>query len=396
MEDRGVTDIEPFQIVVPEEDLNDLRSRLQRTRWPAEIPGTGWERGVPGGYLRELVDYWMNSYDWRVWEARLNALPQFTTVIDLQRIHFLHVRSAEPDALPLIITHGWPGSIVEILELAGPLTDPIGHGGDAADAFHIIAPSLPGFAFSTPVTEPGWNHHRIARAWVELMRRLGYQRYGAHGGDTGFVVSPELGRIAPAQVVGVHIYGGLEFDAITPSDYEQLTNAERERLAAIDWLHREATGYAAIQSTRPQTLGYALNDSPVGQLAWIVDKFHDWTDPAKPLPDQAIDRDHLLTNATLYWLTRTGSTSAHQYYEARLRPAGSPIRSTVPTGIAVFPTDPSIRRVADREHTIVHWTEYHRGGHFAALEAPDLIVDDLRTFYRPLRPRRAVTRGRAR
>ena len=385
MEDDGVADIEPFRIEVPREDLDDLRSRLRRTRWPAEIPGRGWERGVPVGYLRELVDYWLNAYDWRVWEERLNALPQFTTVIDGQRIHFLHVRSNEPGALPLIVTHGWPGSIIETLDLVGPLSDPAGYGGDAADAFDVIAPSLPGFAFSTPVTEPGWNHHRIARAWVELMRRLGYQRYGAHGGDTGFVVSPELGRIAPDQVVGVHIYGGLEFDAITPSDNEHLTDAERERLAAIDWLRREAAGYAAIQSTRPQTLGYAVNDSPVGQLAWIVDKFHDWTDPAKPIPDQAVDRDHLLTNVTLYWFTGTGATSAHQYYEARLSPEVPQVRSTVPTGIAVFPTDPNIRRVADREHTVVRWTEYDRGGHFAALEAPDLLIKDLRAFFRTLR-----------
>jgi hypothetical protein len=337
------------------------------------------------GYLRELVNHWVNSYDWRVWEARLNELPQFTTVIDGQRIHFLHVRSAEPGALPLVITHGWPGSIVETLEIVGPLTDPVGHGGDAADAFDIIAPSLPGFAFSTPVTEPGWDHGRIARAWAELMRRLGYQRYGAHGSDTGFWVSPELGRIAPTQVIGVHIYGGLEFDAPTPSDYEHLTDAERERLAAIEWLHRDATGYAAIQSTRPKTLGYALNDSPVGQLAWILDKFHDWTDPAKTLPDQAIDREHLLTNATLYWLTGTGAASAHQYYEARHTPADPHIRSAVPTGIAVFPTDPNIRRVADREHNVVHWTEHQRGGHFAALEAPDILINDIRTFYRALR-----------
>jgi len=210
-----VTEIEPFRIAVPQEELDDLRLRLRRTRWPTEIPESGWERGVPIEYLRELVDYWVNSYDWRVWEARLNALPQFTTVIDRQRIHFLHVRSAEPDALPLVVTHGWPGSIVETLEAVGPLTDPAGHGGDVADAFDLVAPSLSGFGFATPASEPGWNHHRIARAWVELMRRLGYQRYGAHGGDTGFVVSPEIGRIAPAQVVGVHIYGGLEFDSLT-------------------------------------------------------------------------------------------------------------------------------------------------------------------------------------
>lgn len=377
--------IEQFRIAVPQEDLDDLRDRLERTRWPAESPATGWQRGVPMAYLRELVDYWLGSYDWRAWEARLNALPQFTTVIDRQRIHFVHLRSSEPDALPLVITHGWPGSFVELLAIIGPLTDPAAHGGDEVDAFDVIAPSPPGFAFSTPVTEPGWTHQRVARAWVELMRRLGYRRYGAHGGDTGFLVSPEIGRIAPDRVVGVHIYGGLEFDSITAADHPQLTDAERRRLAAVDWLRREATGYAAIQSTRPQTLGFALNDSPVAQLAWIADKFHDWTDPAAVLPDQAVGRDHLLTNVTLYWLTGTGATSAHQYYENRVAPAAPATRSEVPTGIAVFPTDPNVRRVAERQHTVMRWAEYGRGGHFAALEAPDLLLDDLRAFYRPLR-----------
>jgi pimeloyl-ACP methyl ester carboxylesterase len=380
-----VSAIEQFRIAVPQEDLDDLRDRLERTRWPAESPATGWQRGVPMAYLCELVDYWLGSYDWRAWEARLNALPQFTTVIDRQRIHFVHLRSSEPDALPLVITHGWPGSFVELLAIIGPLTDPAAHGGDEVDAFDVIAPSPPGFAFSTPVAEPGWTHQRVARAWVELMRRLGYRRYGAHGGDTGFLVSPEIGRIAPDRVVGVHIYGGLEFDSITAADYPQRTDAERRRLTAVDWLRREATGYAAIQSTRPQTLGFALNDSPVAQLAWIVDKFHDWTDPAAVLPDQAVGRDHLLTNVTLYWLTGTGATSAHQYYENRVATAAPATRSEVPTGIAVFPTDPNVRRVAERQHTVMRWAEYGRGGHFAALEAPDLLVDDLRAFYRPLR-----------
>jgi pimeloyl-ACP methyl ester carboxylesterase len=336
-------------------------------------------------YLRELADYWLGSYDWSVWEARLNGLPQFTTVIDRQRIHFVHVRSPEPDALPLVITHGWPGSFVELLGMVGPLSDPVAYGGKGADAFDVIAPSLPGFAFSTPVSEPGWNHRRTARAWVELMRLLGYRRYGAHGGDTGFLVSPEVARIAPDRVVGVHIYGGLEFDSIPPGDHHPLTDSERRRLETVDWLRREATGYAAIQATRPQTVGFALNDSPVAQLAWIVDKFHDWTDPAVALPDQAVGRDHLLTNVSLYWLTGTGATSAHQYYENRVAPATPSTRSGVPTGVAVFPTDPNVRSVAERQHNIVHWAEYTRGGHFAALEAPDLLVDDVRDFYRPLR-----------
>jgi len=378
-------DIEPFRISIPQEDVDDLRDRLERTRWPAESPEPGWKRGVPLAYLRELADHWLGSYDWQRWEARLNALPQFTTVIDGQRIHFAHVRSSEPGALPLVVTHGWPGSFVELLEIVGPLTDPAAHGGDRADAFDVIAPSLPGFGFSTPVSEPGWHHQRIARAWVELMRRLGYQRYGAHGSDTGFLVSPEIGRLAPEQVVGVHIYGGLEFDSIAEIDDPQRTESERRRLEAVDWLRREATGYASIQSTRPATLGFALNDSPIAQLAWIVDKFHDWTDPAVALPDLAVGRDHLLTNVALYWLTGTGATSAHQYYENRIAPATEKVRSEVPTGIAVFPTDPNIRSVAERQHRIVRWSEYSRGGHFAALEAPDLLVEDLRAFYRPLR-----------
>jgi epoxide hydrolase len=380
-----VSEFESFRIAVPRSELNDLRDRLERTRWPAESPATGWERGVPVAYLRELADDWLGSYDWRVWEARLNALPQFTTVIDRQRIHYVHMRSAEPDALPLVITHGWPGSFVELLAIVGPLTDPVAHGGNRVDAFDVVAPSPPGFAFSTPVSEPGWTHQRLGHAWVELMRRLGYQRYGAHGGDTGYLVSPEVGRIAPDRVVGVHIYGGLEFDSIPASTHAQLTASERRRLQAIDWLRREATGYAAIQATRPQTIGYALNDSPVAQLAWIVDKVHDWTDPAAALPDQAVGREHLLTNATLYWLTGTGATSAHQYYENRVAPAAPATRSEVPTAIALFPTDPTIRSVAESRHNLVRWTEYSRGGHFAALEAPDLLVDDLREFYRPLR-----------
>ena len=380
-----MSDVEPFRIEVPQGELDDLRDRLQRTRWPAETLGAGWERGVPVAYLRELADYWLCSYDWRVWEARLNELPQFTTVIDRQRIHYVHVRSAEPDALPLVITHGWPGSFVELLSIVGPLTDPVAHGGQRVDAFDVVAPSLPGFAFSTPVSEPGWNHQRLGRAWVELMGRLGYQRYGAHGGDTGFLVSPEIGRIAPDRVVGVQIYGGLEFDSIPRGDHPTLTASERRRLEVVDRLRRGATGYAAIQATRPQTMGFALNDSPVAQLAWIVDKFHDWTDPVVELPDQAVGRAHLLTNVTLYWLTGTGATSAHQYYENRVAPAAPSARSGVPTAIAVFPTDATIRSVAERLHNLVRWTEYSRGGHFAALEAPDLLVHDLRDFYRPLR-----------
>lgn len=373
-----------FRIDIPPAALEDLRDRLARTRWPAQLPRIGWSRGVPGDYLRGLVDHWRESYNWRAHEARLNEFPQFITEIDGQDIHFLHVRSPEPDALPLILTHGWPGSVVEFLKVIGPLTDPRQHGADPSDAFHVVAPSVPGFGFSTPLRETGWNHGRIARAWVELMGRLGYERYGAQGGDTGSLVSPEIGRQDPEHVVGVHINGGLAFPDGRPEDFEDLSDAERARIAAAERLKQEGTGYAELQSTRPQTIGYALNDSPVAQLAWIVEKFKDWTDPAADLPEHAVDRDQLLTNVMLYWLTGTGASSAHLYYEVR-REQPSRVRSGVPTGVAIFPTDPAIRRIVEREHNVVHWSEFDRGGHFAAMEAPDLLVRDIRAFFQELR-----------
>ncbi|MEV4342105.1 epoxide hydrolase family protein [Streptomyces sp. NPDC049590] len=379
-----MTRFSDFRIDVPPHALADLRDRLRRTRWPTTTPDTGWSRGVPADYLKDLVRYWTDDYDWRTWEARLNAFPQSVTDIDGQRIHFLHVRSPEPDALPLVLTHGWPGSVVEFLDVIGPLTDPRAHGADPADAFHVVAPSLPGFGFSVPLAEPGWDYGRTARAWAELMERLGYRRYGAQGGDSGSVISPELGRYAPEHVVGVHIHGGLDFPSLGPAEVAALGADERARLAAADVIRREGTGYSALQSTRPQTPAYALNDSPVGQLAWIIEKFKEWTDPARELPEDAVDRDVLLTNATLYWLTGTGASSAHVYYEERV--ASRPVRpSPVPTGVAVFPSDPAVRSVLEREHRIVHWSEFSRGGHFAALEAPDLLVADTRAFFRPLR-----------
>ena len=374
--------ISDFRIAIPQPALDDLRARIAATRWPSEIRGVGWDRGVPVGYLRELADHWLRSYDWRAWEARLNRFPQFTAPIDGQRIHFLHVRSPEPDAVPLILTHGWPSSIVEFVDVIGPLTDPRAHGGDPADAFHVVAPSVPGFGFTGPVREPGWNHARIARAWAALMDRLGYRRYGALGGDTGSIVSPELGRLAPDRVIGVHINGGLAFPSGAES--EDLTETERARLAVAEKVRQHGTGYADIQSTRPQTLAYALNDSPVGQLAWITEKFREWTDPAKELPEDAVDRDLLLTNVTLYWLTGTGASSAQLYYEVRAAATEPAVSSGVPTGIAVFPSDPAIRRLSEREHNVVHWSEFTRGGHFAAAEAPDLLVQDIRAFFRRL------------
>jgi pimeloyl-ACP methyl ester carboxylesterase len=378
-----MTKINPFRIDIPQADLDDLRDRLARTRWPDELPGTGWSYGVPSAYTRQLADYWRTEYDWRAQEAALNRYPQFTTEIDGQNIHFLHVRSPEPDALPLIITHGWPGSVAEFTKILGPLTDPRAHGGDPADAFHVVAPSLPGFGFSGPTRETGWSPRRAAHAWAELMRRLGYDRYGAHGGDTGSVISPELGRLAPGNVIGVHVNGALGFPTFQPGELDGLTEAEQARLA--QYSDHDRAAYAMVQSTRPQTVAFGLHDSPAGQLAWIVEKFKEWTDPAHALPEEAVDRDQLLTDVTIYWLTGTAASSARLYKEGAAD-WGRPVeKSDVPTGVAVFPGDAGVRRIAEREHNVIHWSEFDRGGHFAAMEAPDLLITDIRTFFRLVR-----------
>ncbi|MFB9718256.1 epoxide hydrolase family protein [Planobispora longispora] len=379
------TAIRPFRIDIPQADLDDLRDRLLRTRFPGEMPGVGWERGVPQSYLEELVDYWATAYDWREHETKINAFPQYVTTIDGQDIHFLHVRSPEPEATPLILTHGWPGSIVEFLDVIGPLTDPRAHGGDPADAFHVVIPSIPGYGFSTPVTEQGWNIRRIAQAWAELMSRLGYERYGAQGGDWGSGISRDLGVVDPEHVIGVHLNFLLTFPSGAPGELDELTETDRERLKGLDRFMNDLSGYMKIQSTRPQTLAYGLADSPAGQLAWIVEKFREWTDSEK-VPEDAVDRDRMLTNVTLYWLTNTGGSSAQLYYEFA-RAWSMPEVSTVPTGIAIFPHEvaPSVRKLAERSEVIVHWTEFDRGGHFAAMEEPDLLIGDVRAFFRALR-----------
>ncbi|HEY9523676.1 MAG TPA: epoxide hydrolase, partial [Thermopolyspora sp.] len=302
------TGIRPFRIEIPQRDLDDLRDRLGRTRWPDEPPGAGWAQGVPLGYIRELAEYWRTSYDWRAHEARLNEFPQFVTEIDGTDVHFVHVRSPEPDATPLIITHGWPGSIAEFTDIIGPLTDPRAHGGDPADAFHVVAPSIPGYGFSASPREPGWNPRRIGEAWAELMRRLGYERYGAQGGDWGSAISRELGLIAPDHIIGVHLNFLLTFPTGAPGEMDELTAADKGRLGALDRFNKQLSGYMRIQSTRPQTLAYGLADSPVGQLAWIVEKFKEWTDAAN-VPEDAVDRDRILTNVSVYWFTNTAGSS---------------------------------------------------------------------------------------
>lgn len=379
--------IRPFRIEVPQADLDDLHERLSHTRWPDELPGLGWSRGVPLSYLKELAEYWRTGYDWREHEARLNEYLQFTTEIDGQNVHFLHVRSPEPDALPLIVTHGWPGSIVEFLDVIGPLSDPRAHGGDPADAFHLVVPSLPGFGFSGPTLETGWTEQRIAAAFAELMRRLGYERYGAQGGDVGAGVSPDLGRVDPDHVVGVHVnaatIGFMPFPPLDDAELAQLTDSEKARVARIGEFMAEGFGYAQIQSTRPQTLAYGLTDSPVGQLAWIVEKFKEWTHGTER-PEDAVDRDRLLTNVMLYWLTGTAGSSGRLYYEGA-HSGHWPQPSSVPTGVAIFAEDIAIRRYAEQSNNIVHWSEFDRGGHFAAMEAPNLLIGDVRKFFRGLR-----------
>jgi epoxide hydrolase len=381
-------EIRPFRIDIPQAELDDLRDRLARTRWPDELPGVGWSRGVPVDYLKELAAYWRDAYDWRKHEAQLNQFPQFTTTIDGANVHFLHVRSPEPDALPLIVTHGWPGSIVEFLDVIGPLADPRAHGGDAADAFHLVLPSIPGYGLSGPTREAGWTTDRVAKAWAELMARLGYSRYGAQGGDWGAFVSPELGRVDPNHVVGVHVNAAtVGFIPLGPVDQEELvtfTDAEKVRLERLNHFLADGNGYFQIQATRPQTPAYGLTDSPVGQLAWIVEKFKEWTHAADA-PEDAVDRDHMLTNVMLYWLTGTAGSSARTYYENMHAGSWGQQPGTTPTGVAVFAEDVAIRRYAERGNNIVHWTEFDRGGHFAAMEAPDLLVGDVREFFRRFR-----------
>ncbi|MEV0694676.1 epoxide hydrolase family protein [Streptomyces sp. NPDC050388] len=384
--------MDPFRIDIPESQLADLHRRIASTRWPVTVSSPEWERGVPVGYLRELAGYWQSDYDWRAAERELNQYPQFTTEIDGANVHFLHIRSAEPDARPLLLTHGWPGSIVEFLDVIGPLTDPRAHGGDPADAFHLVIPSLPGHGFSGPITEPGWDVPRVARAWAELMRRLDYDSYVTAGGDWGSIISLELGRVAPRHVLGAHLTMLLTTPSGDPDELAGLSESDGARLAELGRFDAEMSAYMRVQSTRPLTVGYGLNDSPAGQLAWIVEKFHEWNKAVKT-PEEKVGRDRLLTNVSIYWLTGTATSSAQLYCEsaaylgALFTPGVSPEPVEVPIGVAVFQQDPAlpIRAFAERDFgPIAHWTEYERGGHFAAMEQPELFVTDLRTFARSL------------
>ncbi|MFJ2594116.1 epoxide hydrolase family protein [Streptomyces erythrochromogenes] len=382
----------PFRIDVPESRLEDLRSRLAATRWPEELPGVGWSRGVPVGYLKGLADHWRTAYDWRTHEAELNAYPQYLTDVDGQNIHFLHVRSPEPGATPLMLLHGWPGSVADFLDVIGPLSDPRAHGGDPADAFHLVIPSLPGFGFSIPLAGPGMGAARMAAVLTRLMSRLGHARYGVHGYDTGSWVAPRMGAQAPEQVIGVHVNALLTFPVGTEGETDGLTEAEQRRWQAMQDFN---DGYLQCNSKRPQTVGYALTDSPVGQLAWMVEKFKELTAPVDGLPEDSIDRDRMLTAVSLYWLTGTAASAAQIYYEeisagtwgGEESTYGEPGagaaggRGTVPTAVLLSTHDVTIRRWAERDHNVVRWTELDRGGHFLAREEPEALVDDVRRFF---------------
>ncbi|WP_026403956.1 epoxide hydrolase family protein [Actinomadura rifamycini] len=372
-----MSEITPYTLDVPQRDLDDLAARLDRVRWPDEPPGSGWERGVPRARMKELVDHWRTGFDWRAQEARINKFPQFTTEIDGADVHFFHVRSPEPDALPLIVTHGWPSASADFLDMLGPLTDPRAHGGDPADAFHVVVPSLPGFTLSGPTRDTGWNVARIARAWAELMDRLGYGRYGVQGGDWGWPVSLGLAGLAQDRVVGVH----TNYLPSPPGDTEGLTQDDLERLARQKEYVSAPAGYWVMQSTRPQTIAYSLADSPAGQLAWIADRVTAWTDPAI-----GVDDDRLLTTVTLYWLTGTAGSSSRLHHEAAGSRGGLPA-CPVPLGVAVSPHDlvRPVRRLAEAYHDVVHWTEFDRGGHLPALEVPELLTADVRAFFRLVR-----------
>jgi microsomal epoxide hydrolase len=376
--------IEPFEIAVRDEVLADLRERLARTRWPDQVEGAGWDYGSELSYMRELCEYWQHGFDWRTQEAALNRFEQFTTEIDGQRLHFVHARSNEPGALPLLVTHGWPGSIVEFQQILPLLTDPVAHGGRAEDAFHVVCPSMPGYGFSGPTKDRGWDVQRIAEAETLLMRRLGYERYGAQGGDWGAIVTGLVGLLDPDHCVGIH----MNMVMTLPQDTEALGEKEKQWLAETQLFQNEETGYQQIQGTKPQTLGYGLTDSPAGLAAWLVEKFRTWSDCDGDV-EKRFSKDQLLTNITLYWVTETINSSMRLYYEVRKagRLAFTQGKVQVPTGCAIFPKElyKAPRKWAEAHYNVTHWSEFERGGHFAAMEEPELLAGDLRSFFATVR-----------
>jgi pimeloyl-ACP methyl ester carboxylesterase len=382
--------VAPFFLDIPDSELRDLRDRLRRTRWPEAATIDDWSQGMPLPYAQELCSYWAEQYDWRATEARLNGLPQFRTEIDGLGIYFLHVRSPHDDALPLIITHGWPGSIVEFLKVIEPLTNPTAHGASAADAFHVVCPSLPGYGFSDKPSTPGWGVQRIAAAWSALMARLGYVRFGAQGSDWGTSVSTSIGQQDPGHVAGIHLTPPIA--PPDPATFDDLTVAERASIASLKQSADWGSGYSQQHATKPQTIGYGLVDSPAALCAWIVEKFWSWTDSDGHV-ENVLTRDELLDNLMLYWLPRAGASSVRLYWES-MRQVNEWISGTVndtvtvPTGCSIFPKElqrPSRRWAQERFRDIRYWNEPERGGHFAAFEQPELFVKEVRSFFRCVR-----------
>ena len=376
------TAIRPFRIEVPNDVLDDLRRRLELTRWPEAAPVDDWSQGVPLGWIQEMCRYWAHGYDWRAREALLNRFDQYVTTIDGLDIHFIHQRSPHPEAKPLIITHGWPGSIVEFHKVIEPLTDPTKYGGHASDAFHVICPALPGFGFSGKPATTGWGVERIGRAWAVLMERLGYPRYFAQGGDWGSGVTTCIGAQDPEHCEAIHITLAMGVRARTDGDP---TPEEQRALKGGAYYRAWDSGYSKQQATRPQTLGYGLADSPSGQAAWILEKFWAWTDCGGH-PENVLNRDELLDNVMFYWATNSATSSARIYWESFGRARGSKV--AVPVGVAVYPKEivAPVRSWMESDYpNIVHWSEQAKGGHFAAFEQPELFVADLRTCFRQFR-----------
>jgi len=376
--------ITPFTVTISDAEIDDLRRRLTATRWPdAETTGD-WNQGIPLAYTQELCRYWAQDYDMQRLATRLNAWPQFRTTIDGLGIHFIHAHSAHPNARPLLITHGWPGSVVEFLKVIGPLTDPVAHGGNAADAFHVVCPSLPGYGFSDKPRASGWGAERIARAWGTLMQRLGYASYYAQGGDWGALVTTSIGQQDTANCRGIHI--NMPIVAPDMETLSSLTPLEQSALAGMQYYNDWDSGYSKQQGTRPQTLGYGLADSPSGQLAWILEKFHAWTDCGEAEarhPENALTRDEMIDNVMVYWLGNSAASSARLYWESFAKPNLEPLH--IPVGASIFPKEifRSSRRWAEKRFLkLVHWNELPKGGHFAAFEQPEVFVGELRDCFR--------------
>ena len=377
-----MSEITPFTISTPEEQLTDLRNRINNTRWAEEECVDDWSQGIPLTYVREIADYWANQYDWRKSEQYLNTFDHFQTNIDDLAIHFIHQKSPHPDAYPLIITHGWPGSIVEFHKVIQPLVDPTKHGGKAEDAFHVVCPSLPGYGFSGKPSQSGWGVEKIAETWDQLMVRLGYENYGAQGGDWGAAVTTQIGRNI-GHCDAIHI--NMPIGRPTPESLQDPTDEEKSALEGLTYYQEWDSGYSKQQSTRPQTLGYGLVDSPVGQMAWIIEKFWSWMD-CDGHPENTLTRDELLDNVMLYWLTASGASSARLYWES-FGSFGGGDKVELPTGVASFPKEiiRSPRRWCEESYNITHWTTMPKGGHFGAFEQPELFINDLRIFFKTIR-----------